>query len=164
MSTIRTMAWQGATRRSAVKAFAVMAVVALGLGACQHIGHMMGMGTGAQRPADEEFGFGPRASAQGVFVATVDPVQAIKVGRMQTMRVRIADRDGRPVESAEITVDGGMPQHGHGLPTKPRVTRHLGGGVYEVEGMKFNMGGWWTMTFRVACAAGTDSVTFNIDL
>ena len=122
------------------------------------------MGTGVERPAAEEFGLGPRASAQGVFRATVDPMQPIKVGRMQTMRIRIEDTEGRAVDNAQIVVDGGMPQHGHGLPTKPRVTRYLGEGTYEIEGMKFNMGGWWTMTFRVASAAGTDSITFNIDL
>ena len=46
-----------------------------------------------------------------------------------------------------------MPRHGHGLPTKPRVTRPLGNGDHLVEGMKFNMGGWWVVKFRVASAA-----------
>jgi hypothetical protein len=58
-----------------------------------------------------------------------------------------------------------MPQHGHGLPTKPRVTRALGNGDHLVEGMKFNMGGWWVVKFRVASsAAGADSVVFNLSL
>jgi hypothetical protein len=30
--------------------------------------------------------------------------------------------------------------------------------------MKFNMGGWWTVTFAVSAAAGADSVTFNLSL
>ena len=58
-----------------------------------------------------------------------------------------------------------MPQHGHGLPTKPRVTRALGHGDHLVEGMKFNMGGWWVVKFHVASAtAGADSVVFNVKL
>jgi hypothetical protein len=44
------------------------------------------------------------------------------------------------------------------------VTRALGGGAHLVEGVKFNMGGWWTMKFTVEGAAGTDSVTFNLKL
>jgi hypothetical protein len=71
---------------------------------------------------------------------------------------------GSAVDVCDVTVDGGMPQHGHGLPTKPRVTRHLGGGDHLVEGMKFNMGGWWVVKFRVAAAQGRDSVVFNVKL
>ena len=42
--------------------------------------------------------------------------------------------------------------------------RPLGPGDYAVEGMKFNMGGWWVVKFRVAADAGRDSVTFNLKL
>jgi len=44
------------------------------------------------------------------------------------------------------------------------VTRHLGNGDHLVEGMKFNMGGWWVVKFRVAAEAGRDSVVFNVKL
>jgi len=63
-----------------------------------------------------------------------------------------------------VGVDGGMPQHGHGLPTKPRMTRQLGNGDYVIDGMKFNMGGWWVVKFHLASAAGADSVVFNLKL
>ena len=71
---------------------------------------------------------------------------------------------GAPVTGAAISIDGGMPQHGHGLPTKPQVTRELGSGDYLVEGMKFNMGGWWVVKFHVTAAAGRDSIAFNLKL
>ena len=48
--------------------------------------------------------------------------------------------------------------------TKPRVTRPLGNGDHVVEGMKFNMGGWWIVKFRVDAAAGQDSLVFNVKL
>jgi len=63
-----------------------------------------------------------------------------------------------------MVVDGGMPQHGHGLPTKPRVTRDPGNGDHLVEGMKFNMGGWWVVKFRVNATTGSDSLVFNLKL
>jgi hypothetical protein len=42
--------------------------------------------------------------------------------------------NGEPVENATIAVDGDMPEHGHGLPTCPQVTKYLGNGDYLVEG------------------------------
>jgi hypothetical protein len=128
-------------------------------------GMMMTMMHGkVERPRAEEFGFGPRTSEQGAYQATLDPVQPVRVGRMQTMRLRLRNGAGQPVDGAAIVVDGGMPQHGHGLPTRPRVTANHGDGLYDVEGMKFNMGGWWVVKFRIDAAAGRDSIVFNLDL
>jgi hypothetical protein len=74
------------------------------------------------------------------------------------------DAEGRPVEGATITVDGGMPQHSHGLPTQPKVSRYLGSGVYEIEGLRFSMGGWWELKLAIESPAGADQVTFNLSL
>ena len=115
-------------------------------------------------PPEQEFGFGPRVSADGLYVARVQPLETIRVSRLHAWRLDVQDRDGNGVAGATITVDGGMPQHGHGLPTRPRVTKDLGAGSYEVEGMRFNMGGWWEFKLAIRAAAGTDSVTFNLDL
>ena len=138
-------------------------VAAVNLTACSHA--MMLFGTGAPRPAAAEFGLGPRSSAHGRYVATLEPERALRPRQTQTVRVRILDSDGRPIENAAITIDGGMPQHGHGLPTRPRVTRHIGGGTYVIEGVRFNMGGWWEFKVSVAAAAGgADTITFNLNL
>jgi len=83
---------------------------------------------------------------------------------MQTVRISVRDAEGRAIDQAQISVDGGMPQHGHGLPTRPRVTRNLGDGMYEIEGVRFNMGGWWEFKLAIAGARGVDIVTFNLDL
>ena len=55
-----------------------------------------------------------------------------------------------------------MPQHGHGLPTEPAVTAELGDGRYRIEGVKFNMGGWWELQLRDRRPRGQDNVTFNL--
>ena len=104
-------------------------------------------------------------SSRGVYRGSFEPVgDSIRVGRLHSWRLRLETNDGRPLDDVTIAVDGGMPQHGHGLPTKPRVTRHAGNGEHVVDGMKFNMGGWWVVKFRVAGALGPDSVTFNLKL
>ena len=149
--------------RRMVKVAGVAAITVVGLTACMHVIHMI-VPHDVERPAPEAFGFGPRPSVAGLYSATLDPVQPIRIRRMQTMRVVIADAAGEPVDGAEIAVDGGMPEHRHGLPTQPRISRGLGGGAYEVEGVKFNMGGWWELKFAIAGQAGADTVTFNLDL
>lgn len=146
-------------RAAGLKRALVLTLAALALGAC---GHLRGMRM--QRPAESEFGLGPRASAGGGFTATLEPADGVGTRRMHSARLTLHGAGSSPVEGAQIQVDGGMPQHGHGLPTAPRVTRGLGGGAYQVEGLRFNMPGWWELKFRVTTAAGTDSVTFNLAL
>ena len=106
-----------------------------------------------------------RTSAGGLYRATIKPQgDSIPQGKLHRWVLHLETAGGAPVDGCEIAVDGGMPQHGHGLPTKPRVTRDLGHGDHLVDGMKFNMGGWWVVKFRVASTAGTDSVVFNLKL
>jgi hypothetical protein len=124
-----------------------------------------GMLRRVEKPAADQFGFGLRASTQNRYTATIEqPDQPLKPRRMLKVQVTIRDAAGQPVDNAAIEVDGGMPQHGHGLPTKPRVTRGLGNGRYEIEGLRFNMGGWWELHLDVTSAAGADRITFNLQL
>lgn len=148
-----------ALRRSAI-ALAAVGLVA-GLGACGHLAMMMG--GGPERPAVSEFGHGPRTSSNKLYVAALEPSQPLRVRRLQTIPVRILDANGRPVEGAALQIDGGMPEHGHGLPTQPRG-RAVGGGMYELEGVRFNMGGWWELKLAIQSPAGVDHVTFNLSL
>ncbi len=142
-------------------ALAVAAAVAAT--GCGHVMMMM-HGSTVTRPPVTEFGTGPRASASRQFTATLQSEQPLRPRRMQTVRVAIVGADGKPVDDATIRIDGGMPQHGHGLPTRPRVTRALGNGLYEIEGVRFNMGGWWEFTLAINAASGADVVTFNLAL
>jgi hypothetical protein len=106
-----------------------------------------------------------KMSAHQLYRAAVRPdVTPIPVRRLQRWTLHLDTADGRPVDVATITMNGGMPQHGHGLPTSPRVTRALGNGDHVVEGVKFNMGGWWVVRFAITSSAGTDTVTFNLGL
>ena len=106
-----------------------------------------------------------RASEAGRYRATIRPQgDSIPRGRLQRWTLHVETTTGVPVDSGDFSVDGGMPQHGHGLPTKPRVTRPLGNGDHLVEGMKFNMGGWWVVKVRVSAPQGRDSVVFNVKL
>ena len=147
-------------------AFVLALVVAAAVAAtgCGHLLMMMTHGRDVARPSEAEFGTGPRPSVARQFTATLQPAQPLRPRRMQTVRVAITDAAGSPVDDATIQVDGGMPQHGHGLPTRPRVTRALGNGLYEIEGVRFNMGGWWEFRLAITAPSGSDVVTFNLAL
>ena len=77
--------------------------------------------------------------------------------------ITITDAYERPITDARIIVLGGMPEHGHGLPTTPQV-KNLGGGGYLIEGLKFHMPGAWVVGFRIKAGTLTDSVDFDLQL
>ena len=106
-----------------------------------------------------------RPSAQGLYQVSYAPRRGpIVINQIHAWTIHVATPDGQPVTDAAITVDGDMPQHGHGLPTRPQVTTHLGNGDYLVEGMKFQMGGWWVVDFTIDHAGQRDTVRFNMIL
>lgn len=93
----------------------------------------------------------------------------VPLNRLHRWRLLVSDLHGVPVRGARIDVTGHMPGHVHGLPTQPRVTAEIAPGVYRVEGLKFQMDGWWVMQFEIhpaADAAGaapvSDNVAFNL--
>jgi hypothetical protein len=103
------------------------------------------------------------ASTQGRFMVRMDPPPAdTTVNQIHSWQVRLNTPDGAPVSQARIAFDGGMPQHGHGFPTKPRVTRELSPGVYALDGMKFSMNGWWDMRLDIHAGDVSDTAVFNV--
>ena len=106
-----------------------------------------------------------RLSNNGWFrVSYASSENIVPVNKMHQWTLHVETADGELVENATITVDGDMPEHGHGLPTRPQVTEYLGNGDYLVEGMKFQMGGWWVMDFTITANNRTDAVHFNMKL
>ena len=128
--------------------------------ACAHIAMMRGV----SKPAATEFGYGPRATSGGMYSVTIEETAPYRTGKLFSTVIAVRDAQGNAVEGAEIAIDGGMPQHGHGLPTKPRLAKRLGSGRYMIDGLKFNMGGWWELKFAITNGTARDSVTFNLDL
>ena len=103
-----------------------------------------------------------RPSVDNKYVVTLQPpARPAAINQLHAWRVLVTSPAGAPVAHARIQVDGGMPQHGHGLPTRPQVTRELPDGGYLIEGMKFSMTGWWEIKLAIDGPAGADRVTFN---
>lgn len=141
-----------ATTRSSTVALAIAVATALTIAA------VAGCGTPPQG-LDVSL---DKSSAAGTYhVTLVPPAQPPAINQMHSWKVKLATADGLPVHGARFAVDGGMPQHGHGLPTQPRVTRELADGTYQLDGMKFSMTGWWELKLAIDGAPGADKVVFN---
>jgi hypothetical protein len=144
----RRSATQWRSAAVGVALFAIAAMATLGMAGCSTPNNL---DTSLARP-----------STAGIYrVALVPPAQAPAINQMHSWKVKLATPDGTPVHGASFAVDGGMPQHGHGLPTQPRVTRELEDGTYQLDGMKFSMTGWWQVRLAIQGPQGSDQVTFN---
>ena len=85
--------------------------------------------------------------------------QDVPLNQIHRWLLAVTDLAGEPVND-NFNVVGHMPGHVHGLPTQPRITRQLAPGVYLIEGIKFQMRGWWVMQFET----DEDSIRFNVVL
>ena len=107
-----------------------------------------------------------RTTDQGLFNAQISSdANPIPMRRIHTWTIQLADRSGRPVDGAAIGVSGGMPDHGHGLPTQPQVSTTDTPGRYKINGVRFSMTGWWVLNLAIRTPDGhVDTVTFNVTL
>lgn len=106
-----------------------------------------------------------KPSDNGIYRVIIAPEEEpVRQGALHNWVVTLTTSGGEAVADAALSVDGGMPQHGHGLPTAPQASGHLGEGRYRIEGVRFNMGGWWALEIGIESPAGSDTVTFNITL
>jgi hypothetical protein len=80
------------------------------------------------------------------------------MGELFAITARLAC-DGRPVEGARVAVRASMPEHGHGMVTRP-VDRELGGGAYVSEGLKLHMPGRWEL--EVVADEGGETLRFRL--
>jgi len=106
-----------------------------------------------------------RTTENRLFVVTIAPEGGEpEVGRLSSWTVAISTPNGRPVDGARLAIDGGMPEHDHGLPTQPQLGAELGDGRYRVDGVKFTMPGRWVLSFEISTADGKDKAVFNVHL
>jgi cytochrome c peroxidase len=134
--------------RSRVASWLLRLIVGVGLGA--------GL-TGAQ--ADEQ------KSIQGRYVVSLIPqTRPVPVNEWHQWAIHIERRDGAPLALREVALDGGMPAHGHGLPTAPNVSGSLSAGEFMVRGVRFNMAGHWKLRVLIADEAGTDAAVFPVSV
>ncbi len=83
------------------------------------------------------------------FVVTLQPTQPA-VGALFGAVTTVTDAaTGAPVDGLDVRLDATMPDHGHGMLTRPEHLP-LGQGRYETRGLKLHMPGAWVFEARVA--------------
>ncbi len=115
-------------------------------------------------PADLDLATEISSDAGLYRVSYQSELNPVTINELHRWKFHVETADGKPVTGAKLSVEGGMPEHNHGMPTTPAVTADLGNGDYQVEGMKFQMGGWWEVKFNISAGDLTDTITFNLTL
>ncbi len=106
-----------------------------------------------------------KASDDGYFYVSIGPeADRVLLNEIHTWLVEVKTKDGEPVSKADISFFGGMPLHGHGFPTAPRIGDEVRPGVYTLDGLKFSMGGWWAIGIGIVAADQRDRVDFHVIL
>ena len=135
---------------------------------------MVGCTTGS-KPGETEPGFGAVQSTQvGRYRVGLDfQPDPPPLGELFTVTTSVAMPDGTPLETGVVPLDARMPQHDHGMETRPRVRagdcdddgkcRHPGG-RYVTDGFKFHMSGAWTVLMTVDGPGGPDSTSFVYEM
>jgi len=104
-------------------------------------------------------------SQAGLFHVTYkSKLHPLVINRIHNWVLRVELADGQPVTNADITVEGGMPAHDHGLPTLPRMTQSLGNGEYLLEGMRFHMNGYWEISITINAGGDRDTIVIPLEL
>jgi hypothetical protein len=106
----------------------------------------------------------PLALADDLIVTYTTPDGDPQINRMHSWILHIENEEGLAIEGAVVDVEGGMPKHDHGLPTKPRITEELGGGDYRLDGMRFHMSGYWEIVVMITTDSGQSKVTIALQL
>ncbi len=106
-----------------------------------------------------------KPSVDGHFLVTLAPdIVPVPMNRIHSWTVTVSTPEGQPVTGARVSFDGGMPDHDHGFPTRPRVHGETDAGRYRIDGIKFSMSGWWRMELGIAAGERIDAVVFDLDV
>lgn len=87
-----------------------------------------------------------------------------RLGPLHAWIVQVETAAGQPFQPMQLVFDGGMPQHGHGFETSPRVTDALGEGLFRVDGVRFHMAGSWKLRVDTSGPAGADFALFDVEV
>ena len=108
---------------------------------------------------------GPWISRSGELqISYASELEPLTINQIHSWVLYVETSEGTPVADAGLTVEGGMPEHDHGLPTRPRVTRYLGDGKYLLEGVRFHMPGAWEIQVTIDAVGKQDVVVISLTL
>lgn len=103
-------------------------------------------------------------TATGLRVEIHSDLSPVPLNRIHSWHIHVFRPNGQPLGGATVEFSGGMPEHDHGLPTAPRVTREEQPGVYLLEGLRFHMPGLWQIIVSIAAEGRRHQAQFEFRL
>lgn len=103
-------------------------------------------------------------SGDGLQINLYSRLKPLQLNTMHSWEIELLDSSGTVITDAVLQVQGGMPEHDHGLPTSPQVTRKLPDGRYLLEGMRFHMPGLWVLRIELQAAGNAEVVEITFEL
>lgn len=103
-----------------------------------------------------------QVSSKALYQATLTCAAPPGAGTFQECRLQVDSPQALPTDLI-IAVDGGMPSHGHGLPTAPQAVPTGKPGEFRIDGLKYSMTGEWVLGFWLhsnARPAAQDKIVF----
>ena len=101
-----------------------------------------------------------QTSVKGQLQSELQCVTAPAVGDFQNCTLKLNSTQTLPSDLT-IVMDGGMPAHGHGLPTAPKVVATDKVGEYRIEGLKYSMTGEWLLGFMLQSKSMNDKIVYK---
>lgn len=101
-----------------------------------------------------------QTSVKGQLQSELQCVTAPAVGDFQNCTLKLNSTQTLPSDLT-IAMDGGMPAHGHGLPTAPKVLATDKVGEYRIEGLKYSMTGEWLLGFMLQSKSMNDKIVYK---
>ena len=97
------------------------------------------------------------------FVTAVSSPSPLPLNEPFELELRVTSGDDwtRPLADVAVQVDADMPEHRHGMNTRPRITRGAQG-VIRVEGMLLHMPGYWEIYVDLTRDGVTERAQFAI--
>ena len=101
---------------------------------------------------------------KGLTIEIYSELSPLRINQIHSWHVRILDGDRKTVAVEQLQINGGMPEHDHGLPTQPQITATLDNGDYLLEGVRFHMQGLWLLQIDLQHDSSEDSAAIEFVL
>ncbi len=85
------------------------------------------------------------STSNGLHIEIYSELSPLRINQIHSWRIRILDANNKALSVEVLEVSGGMPEHDHGLPTQPQITKQMENGDYLLEGVRFHMQGKWLL-------------------
>lgn len=86
------------------------------------------------------------------------------IGHFEPCQLALSEKTGSPINVGLVVIKGGMPTHGHGLPTSPQAHFDDMTGHYIIKGLKFSMPGPWVLDAQFKHRKTVHSLRFEFQL